>query len=115
MFPQNILGDEHPQFGLGRNSWLSGTSSWVYTAGTKYILGVRTDYNGLIIDPCIPKAWDKFEVTRIFRDVTYNITVLNPDHVSKGVKSVKVNGTTIEGQTVPVQTEGPVTVEVVMG
>lgn len=115
VFPQNILGDEHPQFGLGRNSWLSGTSSWVYTAGTKYILGVRTDYEGLVIDPCIPKAWDKFEVTRIFRDVTYNITVLNPEHVSKGVKSVKVNGAAINGQTVPVQTEGPVTVEVLMG
>lgn len=115
VFPQNILGDEHPQFGLGRNSWLSGTSSWVYTAGTKYILGIRTDYEGLIIDPCIPRGWDGFEVTRIYRDVTYNITVKNPNHVSKGVASIVVNGTAIDGNVIAAKADGPVEVEVIMG
>ena len=57
VYPQNILGDEHPQFGLGRNSWLSGTASWMYQAGTQYILGVRPTYTGLLIDPCIPHDW----------------------------------------------------------
>ena len=54
MYTRRISGDEHPQFGLGRNSWLSGTASWVYQAATKYIMGVQPQYNGLKIDPCIP-------------------------------------------------------------
>ena len=61
VYAQNILGDEHPQFGLARNSWLSGTASWTYQAGTQYILGVRPTYDGLMIDPCIPHAWDGFQ------------------------------------------------------
>ena len=55
VYAQNILADEHPQFGLGRNSWLSGTASWVYHVSTKYILGIRPEHTGLCIDPCIPK------------------------------------------------------------
>ena len=51
VYPQNILGDEHPQFGLGRNSWLSGTSSWAYQAATQRILGIRPDYDALVVDP----------------------------------------------------------------
>jgi len=47
VYCQNILADEHPQFGLGRNSWLTGTASWAYQAGTQYILGVRPTYAGL--------------------------------------------------------------------
>ena len=61
VYPQNILGDEHPQFGLGRNSWLSGTASWSYQAATQWILGMRPDYAGLRIDPCIPADWDGFQ------------------------------------------------------
>ena len=61
MYPQNILGDEHPQFGLGRNSWLSGTASWMYQAGTQYILGVRPTYTGLLIDPCIPHDVERLQ------------------------------------------------------
>ena len=61
VYPQNILGDEHPQFGLARNSWLSGTASWTYQAGTQYILGIRPTFDGLMVDPCIPHAWDGFQ------------------------------------------------------
>ncbi|HZY40846.1 MAG TPA: glycosyl transferase, partial [Anaerolineae bacterium] len=71
VYPQNILGDEHPQFGLARNSWLSGTASWMYQAGTQYILGVRATYQGLEINPCIPHEWIGFKVTRQFRGATY--------------------------------------------
>lgn len=116
VYPQNILGDEHPQFGLARNSWLSGTSSWTYQASTKYILGIMPKYNGFVVDPCIPKNWDGFSVHRKFRGVEYNIAVKNPSHVCKGVKAVKVNGKEIEGNLVPLFKAGEsVTVEVLMG
>jgi cellobiose phosphorylase len=101
VYPQNILGDEHPQFGLARNSWLTGTASWVYQAGTHYILGVRPAHEGLRIDPCIPSAWDGYSVTREFRGSLYEIEVRNPDHVCRGVRSVIVNSREIEGTIVP--------------
>lgn len=116
VYPQNILGDEHPQFGLARNSWLSGTSSWTYQAATKYILGIMPKFDGLMINPCIPKSWNDFSVERIFRGTQYTITVKNPSHVSKGVKTVTVNGKQIEGNVVPLFAPGEkVTVEVLMG
>lgn len=114
-YPQNILGDEHPQFGLGRNAWLSGTSSWTYQAATQYICGVRTSFDGLVVDPCIPTKWDGFEIVRKWRGATYEITVKNPSHVSKGVKSMVVDGKAIEGNVAPVFTSGTHKVEVVLG
>lgn len=108
VYAQNILGDEHPQFGLGRNSWLSGTASWVYQAATQWILGVRPTYNGLLVDPCIPRAWDGFTVTRRFRGAMYRIGVTNPGHVSRGVQRVEVNGAVISGGVIPVLEDGQV-------
>jgi len=108
------LGDDHPQFGLGRNSWLSGTSAWMYAVSTKYILGILPAYDGLAINPCIPKAWKEFKVTRKFRGVTYKITVKNPEQISKGVVKLIVNGQELSGNVVPVQTKD-CTVEVVLG
>lgn len=116
VYPQNILGDEHPLFGLARNSWLSGTASWMYQAGTRYILGVRPTYHGLLIDPCIPAEWDGYEVTRQFRGATYQITVRNPEHVSGRVHRLVVDGRAVEGSSiVPIFKSGTHTVEVVLG
>lgn len=106
VYPQNVLSDEHPQFGLARNSWLTGTASWAYQAATQYILGVAPTYGGLRIDPCIPREWDGFKVTRRFRGATYRIEVNNPDHVSKGVRSVVVDGRPAEGNLAPILAGG---------
>ena len=115
-YPQNILGDEHPQFGLARNSWLSGTSAWTYTAATKFILGLKPAYRGLTLDPCIPKAWDGYQVTRLFRGAKYRISVKNPNHVSRGVRELKVNGQKVEGQLLPLAARGSeVSIEVTLG
>jgi cellobiose phosphorylase len=97
VYAQNILGNEHPQFGLGRNSWLSGTASWSYQAGTQWILGIRPEYGGLRIDPCIPSAWKGYSARRVFRGCTVKITVHNPQQVCKGVLKMIVNGVETQG------------------
>ncbi|MDD5014959.1 MAG: glycosyl transferase [Atribacterota bacterium] len=79
VYCQNILGKHHPQFGLGRNSWLTGTASWNFVAAVYYILGIRPSYQNLIIDPCIPSRWDGFTCWRWFRGKLFNIQVENPD------------------------------------
>ena len=112
VYAQNILGDEHPRFGLGRNSWLSGTASWCYQAGVQWILGIRADYEGLRIDPCIPRSWDGFSAVRSFRGRKFEIFVKNPNHVSKGVSKMLVDGKSIKGNLVPLGKRGTHKVEV---
>ena len=115
VYAQNLLGDEHPQFGLGRNSWLSGTASWCYQAGVQWILGIRPEYGGLRIDPCIPSGWDGFRVVRKFRGCEYEILVHNDDHVSKGVVKLTINGKELSGNLIPISKRGKYKVEVWMG
>jgi cellobiose phosphorylase len=105
VYAQNILGDEHPQFGLGRNSWLSGTASWCYQAGTQWILGIRPEFAGLRIDPCIPKRWKQFSATRRFRGQIYKIKVHNPSAVNRGVARLIVDGEEIPGNLIPLDME----------
>lgn len=113
-YPQNILGDEHKQFGMGRNAWLSGTASWTYVAGTQYILGIRPTIEGLIVDPCIPKDWSGFTAIRKFRGATYQINVHNPNNRSKGVTELRLNGKKVKGSLIPIQSEGTHTVTVTL-
>jgi N,N'-diacetylchitobiose phosphorylase len=99
---QFVMGRDHTAHGRARHPWLTGSSGWMYYAVTHWILGVRAGFNSLVIDPCIPGDWDGFEVTRQWRDATYNITVKNPMGVQKGVKSIQLNGTPISGP-IPLQ------------
>jgi cellobiose phosphorylase len=93
VYCQNILGKEHPQFGLGRNSWLSGTAAWAYVAGTQYLLGIRPHYDGLLIDPRVPQAWREFKVSRRFRGIQLEISFSR----SKA-KGIYLNGQLLEDQ-----------------
>ena len=116
VYAQNILSDEHPQFGLARNSWLSGSAAWNYLAATQYILGIRPEYDGLRVDPCIPAQWDGFRVTRRFRGAIYDIQVHNPAHVCKGVVRVSLDGQALDDNLIPVNIQKEShTVEVWLG
>jgi cellobiose phosphorylase len=105
-YAQNILGDEHPLFGLARNSWLSGTASWAYQAATKHILGLVPTLEGLAVNPCIPSAWNGFRAVRRFRGAVYDIEVKNPSHVCRGITAVSVDGTDRSGNVLPIFPEG---------
>ena len=102
VYPQNILGNEHPQFGLGRNSWLSGTASWTYQAATQYILGIKPTYTGLQINPTIPNSWEKYSVKKVFRGSIYHIDVFNLNQVETGVVSISIDNKLITGKVLPI-------------
>ncbi len=106
VYAQMIAGKDAGRSGEAKNSWLTGTAAWNFVAISQYILGITPDYDGLKIDPSIPAVWGSFTATRQFRNATYNITVQNPSHVCKGVKSVTVDGSAIEGNVVPVFGDG---------
>ena len=110
------IGQTGKNFGQGKNSWLTGTAAWNMVAISQYILGIAADFDGLKVDPSIPSAWDGFKASREYRGATYNITIKNPSHVCKGVKSVTVDGNAIEGNVLPVFDKGTThEVEVVLG
>ena len=110
------IGQTGKNFGQGKNSWLTGTAAWNMVAISQYILGIAADFDGLKIDPSIPSAWDGFKASREYRGATYNITIKNPSHICKGVKSVTVDGNAIEGNVLPVFDKGTThEVEVVLG
>jgi cellobiose phosphorylase len=115
VYSQMIAGKDAYKPGEAKNSWLTGTASWNYYTITQYILGIRPTYDGLLVDPCIPEDWPSFSITRQFRGSTYHIKVKNPQGVSKGVNKMTVNGSTIQGNTIPLMSAGTYQVEVIMG
>ena len=105
---QMVAGKDAKRHGEGKNSWLTGTASWAFTLISQFILGIKPDYDGLKVDPCIPKEWDGFTVVRNFRGATYKIEVKNPNHVSKGVKRISVDGKEVSNRVLPIFEDGKV-------
>ena len=112
---QFIMGKDHTAYGRSRHPWLTGSAGWTYTAATKWILGIRPSFDELIIDPCIPKDWKGFEVSRCWRGATFKIRVENPHGVNKGVKQRTLNGKLIQGAIVPQKAGSLNEVSVIMG
>ena len=110
------IGNGGKNYGQGKNSWLTGTAAWNMVAISQYILGIKPDFDGLMINPSIPSSWDGFKATRLFRGAKYNITIKNPNHVCKGVKSLVVDGKAVDGCVVPfVEGKKEVNVEITLG
>ena len=90
-----------PRFGASRVPWLSGSAAWSFFTATQHILGLRPEYDGLRIDPCIPAAWKGFTVTRVFRGKKVRVEVHNPAGVQQGVRKLELNGALLEGNLIP--------------
>ena len=117
VWAQMIAGPDAAVPGEAKNSWLTGTAAWASVALAQGILGIRPDYAGLRVDPCVPRGWGSFRVTRRFRGVEYEIAVTNPDGVCSGVRSLRVDGREVDpGGPIPVAPGAErVSVEVVLG
>ena len=103
-----IAGKDSVRHGEAKNSWLTGTASWNFVAISQAILGIKPDFDGLKIDPCIPKSWKGYSVKRSFRGAEYDIQIINDAGVSKGVKSITVDGKEIDSNIIPPFGDGKV-------
>jgi cellobiose phosphorylase len=114
--PGNIDGPISEYYGRGGWTWYTGSAQWIHRVATHWILGIRPQVDGLLVDPAIPAEWPGFAVHRKFRGATYEITVENPAHVSSGVRSVLVDGQPYPTNLLPVFTDQRIhTVQIVMG
>lgn len=106
VYSQMIAGKDAFRPGEAKNSWLTGTAAWCMYTISQFILGISPDYEGLAINPCIPSEWNGFKATRRFRGAVYHIEILNPDHKSKGVREVMIDGKKVTSNVLPVFPEG---------
>jgi cellobiose phosphorylase len=114
--PGNSDGPDSENFGRGGWTWYTGSGAWLFHTSLNWILGIRAQEGGLLIDPCIPSAWRSFKVRRKFRGAVYNIEVENPEGVCSGIKEIYLDGNKLEGNLIPILNDGGEhTVKVLMG
>lgn len=116
--PYVVVADiySHPShLGRGGWTWYTGSASWLYRVGIEWILGFRLHGDCFSIDPCIPRNWEKFELTFQHHRAKYLIQVENPNKQMHGVQRIRLNGVELKRRTVPLdKTAGEHTVIVTM-
>lgn len=111
---QFIMGKDHTAHGRARHPFMTGSGGWAYFSATRYMLGMRPQFDYLEIDPCVPADWKEFSMTREWRGAKYDIKVENPNGVMKGVKELYLDGTKVD--RIPLTEKGTAhQVKVVMG
>jgi cyclic beta-1,2-glucan synthetase len=109
---------EYPHVGRGGWTWYTGSAGWMYRAGIESILGLRLQGAFLLLAPCIPKHWTRFEIVFQYASTRYDIAVENPHGVSRGITQAELDGQALPGSQarVPLEEDGAThRVRVVLG
>ncbi len=101
VYSQMVAGKDAGRHGEAKNSWLTGTAAWNFVAVSQNILGIQPDYDGIRIDPCIPKDWKEYTIERFFRGDRYKIEIKNPNGKNKGVSKIILDGKELDSPVVP--------------
>jgi len=115
VYSQYITSNEHSSPGRASHSWQTGSAAWMYRVSYDYMLGIRSTYNGLMIDPAIPSHWKTFSAERVYRGTRYFIEVENKGGFQKGIAEIHVNGLQISGNVLPHTSDKICRVKVIMG
>lgn len=116
VMPGNVDGPQSEFFGRGGWTWYTGSAQWLHRVATHWLLGIRPQDDGLLVDPSIPAHWPGFKVTRRFRGAVYQIDVKNPHRVNRGIRAVTIDREPYPNNLLPVFADGQThRVEVIMG
>jgi cellobiose phosphorylase len=105
-FTNQYIGPDNPRAGETQFAWMTGAGGWFFRSMVEGILGVSADYDGLRVDPCLPRAWGSGRVTSDFRGARYRVEIHNPAGVSKGSVRLVVDGNPCDGAVVPIFDDG---------
>lgn len=83
---------QNPHVGRGGWTWYTGSAGWMYRAGIEWILGFRLRGAIVELDPCIPRAWPRFQITFRYHSSRYLVTVENPNGVARGIADIRIDG-----------------------
>lgn len=107
MYANCYFGPEHRNNRFQMEfTWITGSVAWFNTVPVQEMLGVRPDYDGLLIQPCLPAAWGQCEVHRRFRGASYHIKIHNPHHLQSGTVSLVLDGAPLPGNLLPLPEKG---------
>jgi cyclic beta-1,2-glucan synthetase len=84
-----------PHVGRGGWTWYTGSAGWMYRAGLEGILGFRVQGANLLLAPCIPASWPRFEIVFRYGSARYDILIENPRGVSHGIALAELDGTAL--------------------
>ena len=101
IYSQMVAGADAARFGEAKNSWLTGTAAWTFVNLSQALLGIQPEYDGLAVNPCLPKNFGDLKIKRHYRDAEYYIDIRKPDGVEKGVAWMEVDGEKIAGNQIP--------------
>lgn len=105
VFAQSTHAPASGHYGASRIPWLSGTASWSYHAATQYILGLRPDWEGLRVEPCLPGTWNEIRVERTFRGHHLNLHLVQQEG-PPGLR-LTINGRPHPGSLIPLSALRP--------
>jgi cellobiose phosphorylase len=105
-FTNQYIGPDNPRAGETQFAWMTGAGGWFFRAMTEGILGVRADFDGLLIDPCLPAAWKSCRLSRWFRNARYEVEIQNPEGLQSGRVELLVDGHAVEGAHAPLFADG---------
>ncbi len=73
VFCQMVAGKDAVKPGEGKNSWLTGTAAWTWKAVSEALLGIKPQFDGLLVEPCIPIG--TYRIHRRFREAEYELVI----------------------------------------
>jgi len=101
VYAQMVAGKDAAKPGEAKNSWLTGTAAWNFYAISQHILGIKPQYDGLLIEPCVPEMLGNFAINRIFRDKKLEIKIIN--EFKTGKVRITLNGKPLQGNLIPLE------------
>ena len=97
VLPGNVDGPASPHAGRAGWTWYTGAAQWLHRVVTQWVLGVRPEWDGLRIEPCLPPGWDQATMVRPYRGSTYEIRIERVPGTPAGVHA----DVTLDGKRLP--------------
>ena len=104
VLPGNVDGPQSPLFGRAGWTWYTGSAAWLHRVVSEWVLGVRPEWDGLRIDPCLPEGWSGARMSRNWRGATWEIVINTESHLSQ--TRVEIDGCLLDGNLIKPEQPG---------